>query len=279
MLKSNKILMKNDKPPKSVALIHCVGRRELGYCSKVCCLYSIKLAQHLKNLFEDAEVIEVYQDLCLPHKSDQEYFQTAKDRGVRFIRSEEETRVKESGGRIEVEYTQDGEHRSITVDMAVLAPAMIPSEGTAELAGMLNTPLDRTGFFKEVHEILDPVATPIEGVYIAGCCAGPKNIPESMVQSQAASGKIRSGLIPGKKIIPEIKVSEIRKEFCTGCQTCLSVCFYGAISYDPLKNVAVVNEVICRGCGSCVGSCPSGAIRSKHFTYPQLYGEVLEALR
>jgi heterodisulfide reductase subunit A2 len=144
---------------------------------------------------------------------------------------------------------------------------------------MLNIPLDRTGFFKEIHEILDPVATPAEGVYIAGCALGPKNIPESMVQSQAAAGKIFSGLIPGKKIKPEVKVSEIVEEFCTGCQMCLSVCFYGAISFESNKGVSVVNEAICRGCGNCVGSCPSGAIRSKHFTYPQLYQEILASLR
>ena len=172
-----------------------------------------------------------------------------------------------------------GKKDSIAVDMAILAPAMVPSEDTSKLAEILNLPLDETGFFKEVHEMLDPISTPIEGVYVAGCALGPKNIPESIIQSQAASGKILSSLIPGKKIEPEVKVSEIREEFCTGCQTCLSVCFYGAISFDEYKGISVVNEAICRGCGSCVGICPSGAIRSKHFTYPQLYFEVLQALR
>jgi heterodisulfide reductase subunit A len=126
--------------------------------------------------------------------------------------------------------------------------------------------------------MLDPVSTPIEGIFIAGCASGPKNIPESIVQSQAVSGKILSSLIPGKKLEPEVKVSQINEKFCTGCQTCLSVCCYGAISFDEFKGVSVVNEAICRGCGSCVGSCPSGAIFSKHFTYKQLYQEVLEAL-
>ena len=86
-------------------------------------------------------------------------------------------------------------------------------------------------------------------------------------------------LVPGKKLEPEVKVSEIREEFCTGCRTCLSVCCYSAITFNEHKGISEVNEAICRGCGSCVGSCPSGAIRSKHFTYPQLYQEVIEALR
>jgi heterodisulfide reductase subunit A len=224
------------------------------------------------------DVTEFYVDLCLPHKTDQEYFEEAKNKGIRFVRTEG-VKVKGKKEGIEIEYKTEGKTATIQADMAVLAPAMIPSEDTSKLAGMLNIPLDKTGFFKEIHEILDPVSTPIEGVYIAGCALGPKNIPESIVQSQAASGKIFSSLIPGKKIEPEVKVSIIREEFCTGCQTCLSVCFYGAISFDPVKGVSVVNEAICRGCGSCVGSCPSGAIRSKHYTYPQLYREVFEALR
>jgi len=155
----------------------------------------------------------------------------------------------------------------------------VPSEDTAELATMMNLPLDRFGFFKEAHEMLNPIGSPVEGIYVVGCASGPKNIPESVVQAQASAGKIMSGLIPGKKLEPEVKVSYVKEEFCTGCQTCLSVCYYGAIVFDEAKEVAVVNEAICRGCGSCVGSCPSGAIRAKHFTYPQIYREVLEALR
>jgi heterodisulfide reductase subunit A len=278
MMKSGKILLKNGKPPKSVALVNCVGRDDKGYCSKVCCLYSIKFAHHLKDKLSDVEVTDFYVDFCLPHKDDQNYLEEAKKKGIRFFRTEA-VELEAKGDKIGVTYKKDGKNERISVDMVVLAPAMIPGEETSKLADMLNIPLDRTGFFKEIHEILDPVSTPIEGVYIAGCALGPKNIPESIVQSQAISGKILSSLIPGKKIEPEVKVSEVREEFCTGCQTCLSVCFYGAISFDSFKGVSVVNEAICRGCGSCVGSCPSGAIRAKHFTYPQLYQEVLAALK
>jgi heterodisulfide reductase subunit A len=279
MATSGDVLLANGKPPRSVALVHCVGRKEKGYCSKACCLYSIKLAHYLKDHVSDVDVTELYVDLCLPHKSDQAYFEEAQQKGVRYVRSDEEVKINQKGERIEVKYNTNGGSDSMLVDMAVLAPAMLPAEGVPELAEMLNVPLDKTGFFKEVHEILDPVATPIEGVYIAGCALGPKNIPESIIQSQATAGKILSSLIPGEKIVPEVKVSEVREEFCTGCQTCLTVCFYGAISFDAAKGISVVNEAICRGCGSCVGSCPSGAIRSKHFTYPQLYREVIEALR
>ena len=278
MIGADKIQLKNGKTPQSIALIHCVGRKEKGYCSKVCCLYSIKFAHQLKEKLPKADVHEFYSDLCLPEKKDQEYFEAVKDKGVHFIWSDD-IKIKKKEGKILIEYqTNSKKKESVEVDIAVLAPVMVPSDGSKRLAEILNIPLDETGFFKESHSMLDPVSTPIEGVFIAGCASGPKNIPESIVQSQAASGKILSSLIPGKKLEPEVKVSQINEKFCTGCQTCLSVCCYGAISFDEFKGVSVVNEAICRGCGSCVGSCPSGAIFSKHFTYKQLYQEVLEAL-
>ncbi|MBN1271385.1 MAG: CoB--CoM heterodisulfide reductase iron-sulfur subunit A family protein [Candidatus Aminicenantes bacterium] len=279
MIKTEKVLLKNGKPPRSLALIHCVGRSEKGYCSKTCCLNILKNAHFLKDKIKDVDVTEIYRDLCLPNKADQDYYEEVEKKGVKFLRSNEIVNIKAEGGQISVEYKIDGKSKKISVDMAVLSPAMIPSADSKKIAEMLNLPLDPTGFIKEAHGMLEPIATPIEGVFAAGCSLGPKNIPESIIQAQATAGNIISSLIPGKKIKPEVKVSVVREEFCTGCQTCLSVCFYGAISFDPHKGVSVVNEAICRGCGSCVGSCPSGAIRSKHFTYTQLYREVLEALR
>ena len=265
--------------PKSIALIHCAGREEHGYCSRACCTFMLRYAKTIKDSFPDMEVFEIYTDFCLPNKDDQSFLGTVKDSGVKFVRTEGDVELKEQSGGVEIAYTKAGEKQSLKTDMAVLAPAFIPARSTAEIAAKLNIPLDETGFFKELHQILDPVATPAEGVYIVGCASGPKNIPESIIQAQAAAGKIFAGLIPGKTIKTEAKVSEVREEFCTGCQTCLTVCFYGAISFDQTKGVSKVNEAICRGCGSCVGSCPSGAIRAKHFTDYQIFREIMAALR
>jgi len=278
MLAQKAVVGKDGKPPRSVALIHCVGRAELGYCSKVCCLYMIKYAHHLKSMDASTKVTSFYTDLCLPDKSDQAYYDEAVKQGIRFLRSDAPS-IQSAEGQVTVEYsTGGGKSASEKFDLVVLAPAMVPGEDTARLADMFNLPLDDTGFFKEIHMMLDPVATPIEGVFVTGCAMGPRNIPETITQSQAAAGKILGSLIPGRKLEPEVKVSEVRADFCTGCQTCLTVCFYAAISFDESRGISVVNEAICRGCGSCVGSCPSGAIRAKHFTYPQIYREVLEIL-
>jgi heterodisulfide reductase subunit A len=183
-----------------------------------------------------------------------------------------------SGTTVKFEDPVAGKHEK-AFDMVVLAPAMEPAEDTAALADILEIDLDERGFFKEAHQTTDPVATSIDGIFIAGAAQGPRDVSDSMLLAQATAGRIRSQLKPGGRIVPEVKVSEILEAYCTGCRTCLEVCGYGAIYYDDQKGISVVNEAVCRGCGNCYGSCPSGALRTRHFTNKQLYREVNEALR
>jgi len=273
--KDGKILLRSGNEPKSVGLIHCVGREERGYCSRICCSYLLKIINYLREQSDKISIKDFYKDLCLPHKHDQEFFEQIKEQNVDFIRYDD-IAIK----RNHISYTEvGGSKKESDVDMVILAPAMIPAKGTEELSELLNIQLHETKFFQEAHQQLNPVATSIEGIYIAGGCHGPKGITESLFQAKAVSGKIETQLIPGEKIIPEVKVSEIIEDFCMGCQTCMDVCCYGAITYDPERAVCSVNEAICRGCGNCAGSCPSGAIRAKHFTADQLYEEVNEAIR
>jgi heterodisulfide reductase subunit A len=278
-----KILLKNGQPPRSVGIVHCVGRSEKGYCSDVCCLYSLKFARYLKEELPGIKISHFYSDLCVPGKSYQKYFEDVKNKDidlVRVINPDAEIDVTEnSEGGLELKYkTETGTENTITFDMIILAPAMEPGIDTSKLAGMLNIPVGEKGFFKEQHEKIGPVATSIDGIYIAGCAHGPKTISETVTQSVAAAGKILSSLIPGKKIEPEVKTSEISESLCTGCKTCLSVCCYSAITFDELKKISVVNEVICRGCGNCIAACPSDAISLKGFTDTQIYNEIMEAV-
>jgi heterodisulfide reductase subunit A len=163
--------------------------------------------------------------------------------------------------------------------MVILSPAIEPALDTQKIADITGVSLGEEGFFIEEHEKINPISTSTEGVYIVGCAQGPKNISESIIQSEAAAGKILSALIPGKKIEPEVKTSHISESFCIGCKTCISVCSYGAITFDETKKVSIVNEVICRGCGNCVAACPSGAASIKHFKFKQLYQELQEAIK
>jgi len=144
---------------------------------------------------------------------------------------------------------------------------------------MLNLPQDEGGFFVGEHQLLSPVASAVEGVFVIGCAQGPQNISESIVQSEAAAGKILSSLIPGRKLELEVRTSEISETFCTGCKTCIDVCPYGAITFDDMRRISVVNEVLCHGCGNCAAACPSGAAKLRHFTFLQIYQELKEVVR
>lgn len=267
--------LRSGKQPASVALIHCVGRDETGYCSGICCNYLMKLAILFKDQYPEIQVTEFYRDICLPHKDGQAAYNAAETGGVEFIRVRD---LGISGTTVDFE-NMDGEKGKLSFDMIVLAPALVPSTDTEKLADLLKVPLDETGFFQEAHRMTNPAGTSTDGVFIVGTAHGPKGVSDSMQFARASAGQILTRLIPGEKLIPEVKVTEILETYCTGCGNCLDVCEYGAIYSDSSRGVSVVNEAVCRGCGNCYGSCPSGALRTKHFTSIQLYNEVDEALR
>jgi len=274
-----KILLKNVKPPQSVAIIHCAGREEKGYCSKVCCLYSLKFDHMLKAQLPQAKVTHFYADLVIPGKSFQRFYEDTRGLGAAYIRSAK-TEVSGNGKGPTVKYeTANGQKGDLAADMVILLPAMEPAGDSKRFAEMLNVPLDDKGFLVEEHQLLGPVASAVEGVFVIGCAQGPKSIAESIVEAEAAAGKILSALVPGKKLELEVRVSAISESYCTGCKTCIEVCPYGAISFDEDRRISVVNEVLCHGCGNCAAACPSGAARLKHFTFPQIYQELKEVLR
>lgn len=272
-----KILLKNGKPPRSVAIIHCVGREERGYCSKVCCMCSLKFARVLKDTLPEVKVCQLYSDLCVPGKAYQKFYEETKSLGVEFVRAEK-TSVTANDKGITVKYeSKSGPKGELAADMVILVPAMESAGDTNKFAEMLGIPVDNEGFLAQEHQKLAPVASSVEGVFVVGCAQGPKSVLESIVQSEAAAGKILSTLVPGRKLELEVKTSEISETFCTGCKTCISVCPYSAISFDDFKKIAVVNEALCHGCGVCAAACPSGAARVKNFAFTQIYQEV-EAL-
>jgi len=274
-----KILLKNGNPPESVAIIHCVGREERGYCSKVCCMYSLKFDRMLKSQLPAAKVSHFYSELCVPGKSYQKFYEDTKGMGARFIRSAK-TEVTSNQKGLTVTYETETESKGdLVVDMAILLPAMETSSDAQKFAEMLNVPRDEKGFFVEEHQLLSPVASAMEGIFVVGCARGPQNVAESIVQAEAAAGKILSALVPGRKLELEVKTSEISETFCTGCKTCIDVCPYGAITFEERRRISVVNGVLCHGCGSCAAACPSGAAKLKHFTFPQLYQELEAVLR
>jgi heterodisulfide reductase subunit A len=275
------ILLKNGKPPKKIALVHCVGSRcekFNDYCSGVCCLYLLKFAHLAKQKLPDASIVLMYSDFCLPGKESQKFFNTlAGEKGVEFIhcRDSRTLEIVKEDSDIAIKYVDvNGESQKITSDMAVLATAMEGVKDAEELAGVFDISADENKFFAEEHCKLAPASTVIEGVFVAGCAQGPKDIPASVASGQAAAGLILSRLIPGEKLSLEPMIAVINQELCSGCKTCISLCPYKAISFDKEKKVSVVNEALCRGCGVCVAACPSGAIKGRGFTDKQIFAEI-----
>ena len=267
-----KILLKDGSPPESVAIVHCVGREKAGYCSKICCSNSLKFSHYLQEKLPDVDIHKFYYDLCLSGvEADTENAHTVRISDIEI--------TEEHGSHLIQYQAENGKHDRVTADMVILLPAMIPGSDASKFAEMLNLELDEQGFFAEANVKLRPVATSLEGVFMAGCAQGPKDVYDSVVQAEAVAGEILSSLVPGRNLETEVMTSQIAETLCTGCQTCLSVCPYSAIRYDELHEVCVVNEVLCRGCGSCASACPSNAIAHKHFTSRQIYQELVEALQ
>lgn len=268
------ITLEDGKEPKSVGIIHCVGRKEKGYCSEVCCRAGMKISRYLKEKIPGASVTQFYQDLCIPGSGVQAFYEEIRNVGVEFVCTEN-VKLSESGKNIRIDH--DGKVK--TVDMVVLLPAIEPAEDTLKISEMLGIEKGKGGFLMEEHEKIGPVTTTIEGVCLVGTVSGPKTIRDTVSQSGAAAGKILSSLIPGRKLETEAKTSKISESLCTGCKTCLTVCCYSAIEYDESRGICVVNEVLCKGCGNCAAACPSGAAAHKQFTQNQIYREMMEVLR
>lgn len=274
-----KIVLKNGNIPKSVAIIQSVGEDINEYRSEVSSLYSIKFAHYLKHKLPDVEIFELYNNILLPGKSYQKFYDEAVEKGVKFIQGSD-VEIYPNNGKPMVKYkTVTGNTKDVSVDMVILSGIIVPAKDNCKLAEMLDIAQGDEGFFEEEHEKLASVATPIEGVFIAGTCQGPKDITSSVTQALAVSGKILSTLVPGSKLEIEVKTAEIDEELCAGCKLCITLCPYKAIAFDEEKQISVVQDVLCRGCGTCVSGCPSGAITAKHFTYEQISQELAEVLK
>ena len=179
--------------PEKIAVIHCVGRKELGYCSSVCCMYSFKYAHFLKHKLSDAVVTNIHSDICVHDKTYQKFYEgvRAADTDMRYCSSIAAVSVSGNGNGLEVRYP-DGkdEEQVVGADMIILAAAMVPTDGTAALAEILGIELDGIGFYRVLSENVDSIETTREGVFVAGSAEGPKDIQTSVIQAEAAAGKV-----------------------------------------------------------------------------------------
>jgi heterodisulfide reductase subunit A len=168
--------------------------------------------------------------------------------------------------------------RRIPVDMAILCPAMEARSDAKEVSRIFSCSLGRDGFFIEKHPKLAPVSTTTDGVFIAGACQGPKDIPDTVAQGAAAAAEVLS-LIDRKEVEVEAATAVIDEDRCSGCRICNALCSFGAITFDEGKKISAINAALCKGCGTCAAACPQGVITARHFTDRQIISEIEGILR
>jgi len=278
---SGRILLRDGKTePESIAIIHCVGSRDENfnpYCSKVCCMYSLKLA-HLVHGKTGARIYECYIDMRTGGKAYEEFYKRLQEEKVAFINGRPSEILPEDGKlAVYVEDKSLGQQIRLPVDMVILSVGLEPRHDAREVARLFSISCDADGWFKEKHPKLDPVATLTDGVFIAGCAQGPRDIPDSVAQGAAAAARVLSFIRRGEVEV-EAAIAVVDEMMCVGCGQCVQTCPYSAIEFLEDRKVAHVMEALCKGCGTCTGTCPSKSITLRHFTDRQLISEMLGAM-
>lgn len=276
------VLRDGKTEPKSIGIIHCVGSRDKKtnrWCSRVCCMYSLKLA-HLLKEHTGAEIYNFYIDMRTPGKAYEEFYDKLLEEGVHFIRGRvgevtDWAFTKEEEGKlvIRVEDTLANAVRRIPVDMVVLSTGLEPQTDAQDVRRMFNMSCGTEGFFLERHPKLAPVNTFTDGIFLAGACQGPKDIPDVVAQAGAAAAEAMV-LIDKGYVEQEPNTAKILEAECSGCKSCIPLCPYTAITFDEAKKKASINEALCKGCGTCVASCPSGSIIQNLFEDEEIFSEI-----
>jgi len=277
------------KIPKTVVFVKCVGSRDeakgFPYCSRTCCMYTAKQAILLREKMPEAEAYVFYMDVRTPGKGYEEFYTRATEEfGVNYLRGRV-ARIYPKGDQLVVrgEDTLVGAQVEIEADLVVLATAMVARRDAAELAQRIGFSYDQYHFFTEAHPKLRPVETNTAGVFLAGACQGPKDIPDTVAQASAAAVKVAM-LFSRDELETNPMVATVDEGTCSGCEWCKPTCPYGAIDIKTIeervgkrtvsRRVATVNTGLCQGCGACTVACRSGAMNLKGFTNEQILAEV-----
>lgn len=273
--------------PKKVVFIQCVGSRDeskgFSYCSKICCMYTAKHAMLYKHKVHDGEAYVFYMDIRAGGKGYDEFVRRAiEEDHVNYIRGRV-SRIYQDGGKYIVcgEDTIAGVSVEIDADLVVLATAIVAQPNASALAQTLGIPYDKYGFLNEAHPKLRPVESTTGGIFLAGACQAPRDIPESVAMASAAASKALV-LFGSDMLEREPTVAFVNDRTCAGCFYCQRVCPYSAIEAKEIRNrqgellktIAFVNEGLCQGCGTCNATCPSKSVELIGFTDEQIYAQI-----
>jgi heterodisulfide reductase subunit A len=301
---AGKELKWNGKPVRNIAMIHCVGSRQLegihepqpdgqvnNYCSRVCCTATLHIIDELKEQNPGLNVFDIYEDIRTYGRGHENYYIEASENEVRFLRfhSDEPPQVIKTTEddpyplivRIK-DYLTWGKEIDVPVDLVVLAVGIMPNP-IEDLIDLLKISPGTDRFLLEVHPKLRPVETAVTGIILAGTAQGPMNIQESSAAASAAAAKV-AALLSSGSVELEPFVAKVDLDLCTGSGACVEVCEYeDAIALKPTtiggKEVlrAFVSPANCVGCGSCVSACPNQAIDVQGWTVRQ-YEAMVDAI-
>jgi len=272
----------NGKEPNKVVFIQCVGSRDKEtneYCSRVCCMYTAKQAHLVREKIPDSKLTIYYTDMRAFGKGFEEFYNRVQSEDVTYRR-------RELDDSIEVT-TKDGktvvkakDHPDIEADLVVLATGIVPREDSKELARILNINQSADGFLLEAHPKLRPVDTFTDGIFLAGCCQSPKDVPDTVAQASGAASRA-CNILSKKQLLIEATIANVNEDLCRGCGICVEACPYKAIELKEVDRfgqkvlVANVNEALCKGCGSCSAACLNGAIGHLGFTDGQILAMIM----
>ena len=264
------------KLPKSIGFIQCVGsrseKRGMPYCSNICCMNTVKDTLFLKDHHPEMECLVFYMDIRAFGKQYEELYKRSRVAGVKYIRGLPGDICEDPATKnliIHVENTTTGKIEKHELEMLVLSVGVIPRPETSQIQRLFTLSQSPDGFLMESHYQLNPIDSPTQGVFLAGCCESPKDIKSSVIQASGAASRAGRLLAKGRVNIEAI-TSSLDPEKCTSCGLCVKVCPYGAIKQEKKKVPPIVIEAACKGCGTCGPECKFAAITLKHFEDHQI---------
>jgi len=269
--------------PHQVVFVQCAGSRDpergVPYCSKVCCMVVAKQAMLYRQLVPEGQAYVFYIDIRSAGKGYEEYVRRVmEDYGALYLRGKVSDVCQERGKiRVSGSDTLSGLAVDIVADMVVLATPMVPAAGATLLGQTLHISTDANGFFNEAHPKLRPVETLTAGVFLAGTCQGPRDIPETLAQASGAAAKVLQ-LFSHSEMTQSPTVAAVVEDLCAACATCVGTCPYGARAIHPVRHVATVNVALCQSCGACVAACPNKACYVRNWKPSQVLAMLNEVV-
>jgi heterodisulfide reductase subunit A len=269
--------------PKTVAFVLCAGSRDntgngKPYCSRFCCMYSLKHAHQIIEKIPGCTPIIFYMDIRSFGKMYEEFYYRIQDEGAKFIRGRvanilEDPKTKNL--HVFADDTLLNRPVDMEVDLVVLAAAVQPMEDTERTRKLFGVSCTGDGWLQEAHPKLNPCGTTTAGVFLAGVCQGPKDIPDTVASAEGAASAASIPIHMGEVELEPYFATCI-EERCAGCGMCVNLCPFSALALVEKngRTVMEVTEAKCKGCGTCGGFCPGGAIWMNHFATPQIVAQI-----